>query len=305
MRSSLPDGFALREAREDDARAIAALIQAYDIAHGADERTTETDVRTWWRDFDEDGRAWLVLDADATPAAYFEVFRLRESVTLDGYVHPEFAGLGLGTAIVALGEQRARELGADGLRCGTLGADQAATALLRANGWEQERVFLRMVIDLATPEDPPAPPDGLILRTLRREEAAAFHAAKEDAFVDHWNFRPEPFDIFRRRAIDTDDFDPTLWWVVEDHGELAAVLRCTRKRFEMGWVDTLAVRRAWRRRGLGELLLRTAFAEFARRGETHVGLGVDAENITGATRLYERVGMRTRFFATIFRKVLE
>ena len=81
-------------------------------------------------------------------------------------------------------------------------------------------------------------------------------------------------------------------------------MRCTRKRFDMGWVNALGVRTSRRRRGLGELLLRTAFAEFARRGETRVGLGVDTENETGATRLYERVGMRVAFRTNVFRKDL-
>lgn len=39
-------------------------------------------------------------------------------------------------------------------------------------------------------------------------------------------------------------------------------------------------------------LLHTAFAEIHRRGIPRVELGVDSESPTGATRLYERAGMR-------------
>ncbi len=60
---------------------------------------------------------------------------------------------------------------------------------------------------------------------------------------------------------------------------------------DLGWVDTLAVLRPWRRKGLGMALLRHSFAEFYRRGTHKIGLGVDAQNLTGATRLYERAGM--------------
>ena len=59
----------------------------------------------------------------------------------------------------------------------------------------------------------------------------------------------------------------------------------------MGWVDTLAVRRPWRRRGLGLALLLHSFRELRARGRERVGLGVDGENTTGAVRLYERAGM--------------
>ena len=49
---------------------------------------------------------------------------------------------------------------------------------------------------------------------------------------------------------------------------------------------------ASRGRGVGAALLRRSFAMFAGRGIRRVVLAVDAENATGATALYERVGMR-------------
>jgi ribosomal protein S18 acetylase RimI-like enzyme len=60
----------------------------------------------------------------------------------------------------------------------------------------------------------------------------------------------------------------------------------------MGWVTTLGVRRPWRRQGLGTALLLHSFGEFYRRGIFKAGLGVDAESLTGATRLYTNAGMR-------------
>jgi ribosomal protein S18 acetylase RimI-like enzyme len=62
----------------------------------------------------------------------------------------------------------------------------------------------------------------------------------------------------------------------------------------LGWIGDLAVRDAWRGRGIGEALLRAAFRLFADRGLTHARLNVDAGNATGALRLYERAGMRVR-----------
>jgi ribosomal protein S18 acetylase RimI-like enzyme len=61
---------------------------------------------------------------------------------------------------------------------------------------------------------------------------------------------------------------------------------------ELGWIQSLGVISRYRRRGLGEALLRSAFRELHARGMRAVGLGVEAENATGALRLYERVGMR-------------
>ncbi|MEO8330435.1 MAG: GNAT family N-acetyltransferase, partial [Candidatus Nanopelagicales bacterium] len=46
--------------------------------------------------------------------------------------------------------------------------------------------------------------------------------------------------------------------------------------------------------GIARALLFTAFAEYRSRGRTSVELGVDSSNETGATRLYESVGMTTK-----------
>ena len=93
---------------------------------------------------------------------------------------------------------------------------------------------------------------------------------------------------------DSPRFDPTLWFVAEEGDEIAGVALCSWHQSgdpQFGWVNVLGVRRPWRKRGLGLALLLHAFAEFGRRGATRVGLGVDAENTTGAVRLYERAGM--------------
>lgn len=64
-----------------------------------------------------------------------------------------------------------------------------------------------------------------------------------------------------------------------------------RYRMGIGWVRTLGVRRPWRKKGLGLALLQYSFGEFYKRGKSTIGLGVDASNPTGATRLYQRAGM--------------
>jgi ribosomal protein S18 acetylase RimI-like enzyme len=57
-------------------------------------------------------------------------------------------------------------------------------------------------------------------------------------------------------------------------------------------VNVLGVRRPWRRRGLALALLLHSFHELEARGMDRVALGVDAESLTGAVRLYEKAGMR-------------
>jgi len=73
---------------------------------------------------------------------------------------------------------------------------------------------------------------------------------------------------------------------------------------KLGWVDNLAVLRPWRQKGLGMALLLHSFAEFHRRGIYTVGLGVDSQNLTGATRLYERAGMHIALQSDTYQKEL-
>ena len=95
-----------------------------------------------------------------------------------------------------------------------------------------------------------------------------------------------------------------MWFVVRDGDEIAATVRNDPDREGGGYVGALGVRRAWRGRGLGRALLLQTFAEFHRRGVHRVTLGVDAESPTGATRLYESVGMTVESETLVFEKSL-
>ena len=69
-------------------------------------------------------------------------------------------------------------------------------------------------------------------------------------------------------------------------------------------MDELAVRRPWRRRGLGLAPLRHALREFHRRSKPKVGLAVDSDSLAGAPRLYRRAGMHADRLYTVYRKEL-
>ncbi|MFL5582950.1 MAG: GNAT family N-acetyltransferase, partial [Gemmatimonadaceae bacterium] len=153
-------------------------------------------------------------------------------------------------------------------------------------------------------QEPPPPryPDGLSVVAFDPSEATAFHAAQQEAFADHWNFHPRPFDEWAKRQLGVEGYDPSLWRVVRDGGEIVAGMTC-RFAYGSGWLEYLFTRRPWRRRGIGEALVQDAFHLFWQRGERTVGLGVDAQNDTGAFRLYERLGMTPAVSAVIFEGV--
>jgi ribosomal protein S18 acetylase RimI-like enzyme len=100
------------------------------------------------------------------------------------------------------------------------------------------------------------------------------------------------------------DDDKSLWFVIRDVERIAAYARCESGRHGGGYVGMIGTRRAWRRRGLGLALLQHAFGELYGRGIRRVTLGVDSENASGATRLYERAGMHVESEHVSFEKEL-
>jgi ribosomal protein S18 acetylase RimI-like enzyme len=163
-----------------------------------------------------------------------------------------------------------------------------------------------MEIDLASPLAEPLFPADVAVRPFRPSEARVVFEASDEAFRDTWDHVPGDFDEWKHWMIERDDFDPSLWWIVWAHDEIAGLCLCRphEAQTDMGWVSTLAVRRPWRRRGIARALLLSSFHEFRRRGFARVGLGVDADSLTGAHLLYESAGMHEVRRFDLYQKVL-
>ena len=129
---------------------------------------------------------------------------------------------------------------------------------------------------------------------------------QEETFADHEDHSPISYEDWRFWSFQ-EPFDPELWFLAFGDRELQGICLC-RPEWDgdpsFGWVSVLGVRRLWRRHGLGLALLRHAFRELRARGKTRVGLGVDAENETGAVQLYERAGMEVARRRLCYQKAL-
>ena len=141
------------------------------------------------------------------------------------------------------------------------------------------------------------------MSTLGEGEEPLLYEVMEEAFAQEWGRPPRSFEDWQHSTFDSDFFDPTLCFLVRADDRVAAAEMC-RQRFGMGFVGSIGVLGPWRRLGLGRALLLHGFAELYRRGERRIGLGVDAENPTGATRLYESVGMHVAWQADTYEKSL-
>ena len=326
MNNKLPAGTVDRAPMLEDTEALVDMFNAVSQKLlGIDQVTVEEqriEFEMPGRSLEEDFR--VVVAPDGTMAGYIEVFGLSEPFTplyCWGRVHPEHQGRGVGSYLLQWAEERARKalpLSKPELRvplwafCNTI--DTQAQAMFTNQGFAFLRHNLRMVIELNDPPPEPVWPAGITVRPIvpGQEEFAAFAAGRE-AFGDHFGHvaRPleEEFETWKHRMYNSPDYDPSLWFLALDGEQIAGNSLCFKRTDNdpsFGWVASLSVRRPWRRQGLGLALLQQSIAEFYRRGYRKVGLGVDAQNLTGAVRLYEKAGMHPdmRHQMTIYEKEL-
>jgi mycothiol synthase len=296
---------AVRHPTFDDLDAVVELGNAFERAFLGAESFTAGEVADEWRQLDLERDAWLIVVPDGRLAGYATLEeRGEQRYYSDGYVHPELRGLGVGGTLVDLAEERARERGAVAVQNTIVSTDEAAAEVLGSRGYAPVRHFYRMAVELGDEVEDLQWPAGIRVEPFVEDNALAFHEAIEDAWQDHWDYSPRPFELFRERMIEGSRYDPALWTVAWASDEIAGGTICEAGYYEMGWVRSLFVRRPWRRHGLGMALLLNAFRQFRERGEPRVGLGVDAASPTGATRLYERAGMHVVEQTTIYRKDL-
>jgi len=301
---AVPETITRRPATKEDAPAVAAVAAADEAAlTGRLSRIGAGDVLAWWSRCDLEKNSWVLeQDGRMVGVGWFEhVDALGFFV---GIVAVGEKGRGLGAMQIDLGESCATETGVRRIHTWAPALDRAAAELFESRGYREVRRFYDMAIELDGPVPEPSLPDGLVLETFREEDARAFHAALGEAFEDHWEHHPRPFEEWWEEKLATHDYDPTLWFVVRDGDEIAATVRNDPERNGGGYVAALGVRRPWRGRGLGKALLHRSFAEFVRRGQTRVTLGVDADSPTGATKLYESVGMHVELEAVVFERSL-
>jgi mycothiol synthase len=289
----------LRPPVREDAAAIAAALNEFNRPAGFDLDSPE-EVGVWldFPSFDLARDVRVAVDGGKI-VGYAEAVQLPEDEKLvfaDLRAAPQHGDAS--AALLDFVEQRARELASPGgrLRIWTAERAEAWRQFLESHGFEVQRYSLRMVADVQ--DEPPEPrwPEGISVRTRNSDEddRAAYDVQRE-TFADQGDdYVPETFGDWLH-WVRREPFDPALWFLAFDGDQLAGVCLCRGEwacDAEMGSVSVVGVRRPWRRKGLGSALLLHSFRELHARGKTRVGLGVRADNATGAVRVYERVGMR-------------
>ncbi|MBK9925561.1 MAG: GNAT family N-acetyltransferase [Anaerolineales bacterium] len=325
LKVSLPEGFTVRGAKLEDVEPALVLFNRWSRSVIHEDEITDADaIRTEWKSpgFDPMEDIRLVFAPNGEMVGYIEVWTTANPPVHPwtwGRVHPDYENKGIGTWLLTWAEERAKRvitnLPADlrfAPRVGIYQQADTSQKLFVGMGFQRIRSSYTMRINMETP--PPAPqwPNGITLRTFNPEtDMVSVYRVVDEAFSDHFGHIDTPFEEglerFKHFSTGDENFDPTLWFLAMDGDEIAGISLCRKNAFDnpnVGWVNTLGVLRPWRKQGLGLALLRHSFGELYRRGQRMVGLGVDAENLTGALRLYESAGMHVHLAFDLFEKEL-
>ena len=313
----LPAGFLMRPAQLEDVEAVVALRQIWEKKLTGRTESTVEEERSEWQEpgYDIAHSVRIVENEAGEVVAYGLIWDSMPNpinMWLFARVHPDYEGLGLGTAVHRWGQVRAREtigrLPPDAqvtLSVNALSTHETAHDLFQGLGYEHMRFYWRMGTDFPEMLPEVVLPEGIVIKSWAElGDSVTLHQiveAKEESFRDHWGHVDEPLDevvkLWEYMLQNDPYFDPWAYFIALDttqNNAVAGVSLCYLQSQDMptcGYVGSLGVPRPWRRTGLGLALLLHSFHVFQQKGYTRMELHVDGASLTGATRLYEKAGM--------------
>lgn len=304
---------------------MVALINACKVEDGLERSLTTEDIARTYRHLEncDPQTDMLFAEVDGQVIAYGRIWwdDLSDGIRLYhpfGFLHPDWRGQGIGSAMWAAGEEHCRQIATSHpqempkfFQVEPFETEKAMITLLENCGYKPVRYEAHMVRDLNDPFPEGPMPPGLEVRPVKPEHIRTIFEASNEAFRDHWGTRDQSEEE-EKEFQESPFYRPELWKVAWDGDEVASVIHNfidenenkenNRRR---GYTEGICTRRPWRKQGLARSLLVQSMQMFKEMGMSETALSVDAENISGATRLYAGVGYRKVQQQVIFRKPLE
>lgn len=292
-----------------DAGNWTALWTAIEDADGGEDYLSEDDLREEFSDPDQDFERGSIAIYDGAAMVGYGVLTSRSTadpvhiMRYGGSVHPAYRGRGLGTELLAWSEQAAVPLHEDRhpgrpleLSSGCLSSNAGAVALFEGRGYQAARWFQAMVRDLAAPLPPIEVPVGVRILGYSPELSEDARLVRNESFRDHWGSTETSAEAWAH-AVASGAFRSRFSFLAYEGSEPLGLLlsheydayRDKTGRRDL-YVAVVGTRAAGRKRGIATALLATALAAALADGYDRASLGVDADSLTGAVGLYERVG---------------
>ncbi len=309
----------------DDAQAYTDTKAAISQKMGTNRRYEVETIQSEWQEpgMDISKSSYGIFSVDGQLLAYivlWDNFDTPVHSWLDFGVHPDYLDHNLATKLLQWADgkkdniiERCPPDTRVSFNANTMDGYKADEQALKDAGYSKIRISYEMRIDLDKQPSPPTLPDGIIIHNYRHEELETFVTVFRDSFSDHFGYVEEPFEKdveeFRHWFNTDSHFDPAFVFLAVDEttGEVAGYLLGFKEAHgdpTVSHIELVGVSRQYRRRGIAQALLYTAFKAFWDAGQKSVTLGVDGDSLTNAVALYERVGMYILHQYVRYEKVL-
>jgi mycothiol synthase len=323
----MADSITIRNYRPNDLPALVALINDADAVDKLERATTlqEMEHEMSFPTAHPETDCFLAWDDDRL-VGHTDLYAREGDAQIDGtiycwgVVHPLWRRRGVGRRLLEAAYRRASEYAAGSeadrvyFQCNTRDVEEDRQALYQEFGMEPVRYFVNLVRPLNGNLAPVEVPAGIRVRTFDPEgDIETVYQVDNEAFRDHWGYTANDLEDYLH-WIKGPHFRPELWFLAEEEasGEVVGLGLNTidpdwiaQTGRQEGYVDTLAVLSKHRRKGLGTALLVQSLHALCAEGMEAAHLHADAENLTGAMRIYERVGFRVRKTSIAYRKAIE
>jgi len=168
--------------------------------------------------------------------------------------------------------------------------------VFKTHGFSPERYFFNMTRDNNKELGEFALPEGIVIRKPEEHEYRKVFDMYKEAFKDHWGYQPTSEKEFESWP-DEREFQPDLWKIAWDGDKVVGTVlnyvdeaeneENNRKR---GYTETITVHRDYRGKGIAKAIIAESIRMFTAMDMEECALGVDAENTSGALKLYQHLG---------------
>ena len=319
---ALPDGVTVRPAARADVPALLALLRADELAASGESSITESEVTAWFESRRARERLTIqVLEQDGVLIGVWRVIRAFNDkygfgVVVDRTLQADLvdalwrAGLAWAEAAVLV-IAAAHQVPNPRAEVWVHEHDALARAHAESAGFEQARAFIEMQLDLAGYTAPTSLSPGRV-RLAQVEgpdstDVAVMYELITESFRDHFDFTERTLEDWTDNRMQDPLGTLDHWYIAELDGVAVGGLighNAYLESDDAGYVANLGVLREGRGRGVAKALLHASFARYAADGRQAVKLHVDADSPTGATHLYESVGMYRRLVGYEYHKYL-
>lgn len=297
-------------AGEEDHQIRLDIADACKEVNGWDWVITLEDIKNdelWTKNYDIHQHL-IYVDLDGTPVGYFGYSWDTEpdgKVIYNpfGSLVPTVWGRGIATLMLRYAEEKCRQIAADKhagldrrIRVWRKKKAVESVEFFKQHGYEIERYFYSMNRPIDLPLDPCPLPEGIEIRPVEPAHYRAIWDSDNEAFRDHWGYSDPSEEMYEAQLKDR-LFQPHLWKIAWDGDQVVAGVHNIldeeendtyhRKR---GYTEDIFTLRPWRGKGIARALIAESIRMFRGMGMQETHLGVDADNTSGALRLYQKMG---------------